>query len=94
MQRRLFQAGGERLMTTIAPMLSVRCGASAVEFYKQAFHADEQFRIESPTGEVVVRLRVGDCEFWVADESPAHRNFSPETMLLAYFLWRVLFLLR
>jgi PhnB protein len=27
-----------------------------------------------------VRLRVGDSEFWVADESPPHKNFSPETL--------------
>ena len=29
--------------TAIAPMLSVRKGASAVEFYKRAFGADELF---------------------------------------------------
>jgi len=64
----------------IAPMLSVRRGASAVEFYKNAFGAEEQFRIESPDGAVVARLRVGNGEFWVADESPAHKNFSPESL--------------
>ena len=66
--------------TTIAPMLSVRRGASAVEFYKKAFQAQERFRIESATGEVVARLAIEDAEFWVADESPAHANFSPESL--------------
>jgi PhnB protein len=66
--------------TTIAPMLSVRRGKQAVEFYKKAFGADEVFRIESETGEVVARLSVGGAEFWVADESPAHQNFSPESL--------------
>jgi PhnB protein len=66
--------------TTIAPMLSVRRGASAVEFYKQAFQAEERFRIASDTGEIVARLAIGDAEFWVADESPAHANFSPESL--------------
>jgi PhnB protein len=66
--------------TTIAPMLSVRGGASAVEFYKKAFHAEERFRIESDTGDVVARLAIEDAEFWVADESPAHKNFSPESL--------------
>jgi PhnB protein len=65
---------------TIAPMLSVRRGARAVEFYKNAFHAEERFRIESDTGDVVARLAIDDAEFWVADESPAHKNFSPESL--------------
>ena len=68
------------LRTTIAPMLSVRRGASAVEFYKQAFQAQERFRIESDTGDVVARLSIEGAEFWVADESPAHANFSPESL--------------
>ena len=66
--------------TTIAPMLSVRKGKSAVDFYKAAFGAGELFRIESDTGEVVCQLSVGGGEFWVADESPAHGNFSPESL--------------
>ena len=66
--------------TTIAPMLSVRRGASAVEFYKNAFQAEERFRIESASGDVVARLAIADAEFWVADESPAHKNFSPESL--------------
>lgn len=65
---------------SIAPFLSVRRGAVAVEFYKAAFGAREVFRIESPTGEVVARLAVGGAEFWVSDESPAHGNYSPETL--------------
>ena len=65
---------------SIAPFLSVRRGARAVEFYKAAFGASEVFRIESPTGDVVARLALGDAEFWVSDESPSHGNFSPETL--------------
>jgi PhnB protein len=67
--------------TTIAPMLSVRNGARAIEFYKAAFGAGEMFRIDSESGEVVARLSVGAAEFWVADESPEHQNFSPESQL-------------
>ncbi len=65
---------------TIAPMLSVRNGAKAVEFYKAAFGAGEVFRIESPDGAVVARLSVDGAEFWVSDESPEHGNFSPESL--------------
>ena len=67
-------------MTAIAPMLSVRGGARAIEFYKAAFGAGELFRIDSESGEVVARLSVAGAEFWVADESPEHFNFSPESL--------------
>jgi PhnB protein len=61
-------------------MLSVRQGARAVEFYKAAFGAAEAFRIDAPDGAVVARLTVAGAEFWVADESPEHHNFSPESL--------------
>ena len=64
----------------IAPLLSVRNGARAVDFYKAAFDAVETFRIEDPTGAVVATLSVHGAEFWVADESPPHQNFSPESL--------------
>jgi PhnB protein len=61
-------------------MLSVRQGAKAVEFYKAAFGARELFKIEDPDGAVVAQLAIGESDFWVADESPEHKNFSPETL--------------
>jgi PhnB protein len=66
--------------TSIAPMLSVRRGAKAIEFYKAAFGAGELFRIDAENGDVVARLSVGGAEFWVADESPENKNFSPESL--------------
>jgi PhnB protein len=61
-------------------MLSVRNGKQAVDFYKSAFGVTELFYIESPDGAVVAQLSVNGGEFWVADESPEHLNFSPETL--------------
>ena len=61
-------------------MLSVRNGAEAVEFYKAAFGAAEAFRVDDEKGAVVARLSVGGADFWVADESPDHANFSPATL--------------
>jgi PhnB protein len=66
--------------TSLAPMLSVRRGAKAIEFYKEAFGADELFRLDNESGAVVAQLSVGGAEFWVADESPEHFNFSPESL--------------
>jgi PhnB protein len=68
------------VLCSIAPWLSVRNGAGAVEFYKAAFGAVEIYHIEDPSGSVVSRLSVDGAEFWVADESPEHLNFSPETL--------------
>jgi PhnB protein len=61
-------------------MLSVRRGTKAVEFYQSAFGASVVFRIDAPDGAVVAQLSVDGAEFWVADESPEHKNFSPETL--------------
>jgi PhnB protein len=66
--------------TSIEPMLSVRRGAQAVEFYQSAFGAIVVYRIDAPDGAVVAQLSVEGAKFWVADESPEHQNFSPETL--------------
>jgi PhnB protein len=65
---------------TIAPMLSVRRGGAAVEFYTAAFGAETLFRLDGEGGSVVAKLSAGGAHFWVADESPEHKNFSPETL--------------
>src|SRR2546427_7091402 len=68
---------GTSVICSVAPMLSVRHGARAVEFYKAAFGAVEVYRVEAPDGAVVARLAVDGAGVWGADESPEHHNFSP-----------------
>jgi PhnB protein len=67
---------------SVQAQLSVRGGRAAVEFYKNAFAAKEIYRVagtdEHP--EVVAQLSVGNAAFWVSDESPPNKNFSPETL--------------
>jgi PhnB protein len=65
---------------SIAPWLNVRGGKRAIDFYKSAFGAVEVYHIENPAGDPVSRLSVGGSEFWVSDESPDHKNFSPESI--------------
>jgi PhnB protein len=60
--------------------LSVRRAREAVEFYKRAFGASEVHRVESPDGDVVAQLAIGNTRFFVADESPENGNFSPESL--------------
>jgi PhnB protein len=68
------------LSNSIVPWLSVRKSAQAVEFYKIAFGAVEAYRLEDPGGSIVARLSVDGAEFWVGDESPEHKNHSPELL--------------
>ncbi len=67
---------------SISPQLSVRRGRIAVEFYKAAFGAVEDYRVggKDDNESVVAQLSVGNASFWVADESPPHWNFSPESL--------------
>jgi PhnB protein len=67
---------------SLAPQLSVRRGRAAVDFYQAAFGAEELLRVGGTDEDesVVAQLRVEDAVFWVADESPEHLNFSPESV--------------
>lgn len=68
------------MKTLISPMLSVRRGFRAVEFYQAAFGAEVLFRIGEGEESVVAQMSVGGAQFWVSDESPEHKNFSPESL--------------
>lgn len=66
-----------RVDTQITATLSVRDWTKAVDFYKRAFNAIETYCVP---GGGVARLSVDGAEFWVAEESPEHQNFSPESL--------------
>jgi PhnB protein len=67
---------------SVSPELTVRRGRAAVEFYKAAFGAIEVYRVggTDENEDVVAQLSVGNGSFWVSDESPPHKNFSPESL--------------
>ena len=66
--------------TSLAPLLSVRHGLSAIDFYQSAFGAEVLLRIDDDSGAVVAQLAIQGAVFWVADESPEHANYSPESL--------------
>lgn len=66
--------------TSLSPMLSVRRGSKAIEFYKAAFGAEELFCIGDAESGVVAQMAIGGAEFWLADEAPDFLNFSPESL--------------
>ncbi len=71
-----------RQLVSILPQLSVRGGLAALDFYRAAFGAEVVYQVggtaENPS--VVAELSVDGAGFWVADESPEHANFSPESV--------------
>jgi len=63
--------------TQITATVSVRDWDRAFDFYKKAFNAVELYCVP---GGGVGQLAVNGAEFWVAEESPEHLNFSPESL--------------
>src|SRR5215472_12641702 len=74
------QAG--RHLVSVVPQLSVRGGLAALDFYRAAFGAEVIYQVggtpDNPS--VVAELAIDGASFWVADESPEHGNFSPESV--------------
>ena len=77
MESKLPDASPGSFRTSITAPLSVRNWAGAMDFYKAAFGAVELYRVP---GGGVGQLSVGGAAFWVAQESPSHHNFSPESL--------------
>jgi PhnB protein len=64
------------MATQISPMLAVRDGHEAIEFYKAAFGAVEHWRIDGG-GHVVCGMSIEGAEFFFASANPPSTN-SPE----------------
>ncbi len=71
-----------RQLVSILPQLSVRGGLAALDFYRAAFGAEVVYQVggTADNQSVVAELSVEGASFWVADESPEHGNFSPESV--------------
>jgi PhnB protein len=57
---------------TVTPSLVVKGGAQAIEFYKKAFGAVENFRMPGPDGKSLMHaeLKIGDSIVMLSDEQP------------------------
>ena len=57
---------------TITPFLTVRDAAKAIDFYKEAFGAEERYRMTAPDGKSIAHaeLKIGDSAFMLSDEMP------------------------
>jgi PhnB protein len=68
---------GHGFQTVFTATLAVRDWSRAMIFYRAAFGAQELYRVP---GGGVGRVSVNGAEFWVAEESPKHHNFSPASL--------------
>lgn len=70
-------AGARPDIRQIAPHLLVHDGARAVEFYRQAFGAQELYRSAMPDGQGIhAQLRIHDSVVLVSDESMRHPELA------------------
>ena len=65
---------------TLTPYFTVRDAVRAIEFYKQAFGAQERGVMKGPDGKVMhAELKIGDSIVMLADEFPEFGAVAPES---------------
>jgi PhnB protein len=64
----------------VTPYLICKNCESAIEFYKNAFGAEELFRIGEPGMVGHAEMKIGKAIFMLADENPGMGAVSPETV--------------
>ena len=68
--------------TTVTPSITLRDTAKAIEFYKRAFGAHDEGRMDSPDGKRVIHaeIRIGDSRVMLSDEFPGMGPRSPQAL--------------
>jgi uncharacterized glyoxalase superfamily protein PhnB len=68
-------------LRTLTPHLVCADASAAIEFYKQAFGAEEIMRLPMPDGKLGhAMLRIGDSMLMLADEFPQWDSLSPTSL--------------
>ena len=63
---------------SVQPYLILNRASAAIDFYKEAFGANELFRMPSPDGRIGhAEIQIGDSIIMLADEHPEVDAFSP-----------------
>jgi PhnB protein len=66
---------------TVTPAIVVRDAAKAIDFYKEAFGAEEIDRMEGPDGSIMhAEIRIGDSRVMLGEENPVWQTKSPLTL--------------
>src|SRR3954451_17083061 len=65
---------------TLTPFMTVRNAERAIDFYKQAFGAEDRGVMKGPDGKVMhAELKIGDSIIMLADEFPEFGVVGPES---------------
>lgn len=66
---------------TLTPYFAVHDATAAIEFYKQAFGAEEKTRMDGPGGSIMhAELQIGNSRLMIGDEVPDMGSSSPRTI--------------
>src|SRR5882724_2623526 len=67
---------------TVTPGITVKGADRAIEFYKQAFGAQELMRFPSPDGKTIMHaeIKIGDSVIMLGDEIPGMGARSPQSL--------------
>ena len=66
---------------SVTPAIVVRDAAKAIDFYKEAFGAEELFRKARPDGTIMhAEIRIGDSLVMLGEENPVWQTKSPLTL--------------
>lgn len=67
--------------TAVTPYLTVKSAAKAIDFYRQAFNAEEAMRFNLPDGRIAhAEVRIGGAVVMLHDEAPEWKALSPTTI--------------
>lgn len=66
---------------SVIPYLTIKNAAKAIEFYQQAFGAEQTERMDMPSGEVMhAEMRIGPCLFMLSEQNDQWGSKSPEML--------------
>jgi PhnB protein len=66
---------------TVTPYLAIRDAAKAIEFYKNAFGAEELFRMPGADGKIMhAEILIGDSPLMISEEMPDYGVKSPQAL--------------
>ncbi|HUI40963.1 MAG TPA: VOC family protein [Terriglobia bacterium] len=66
---------------TVAPHLTIKGAAAAIDFYKKAFGAAEVMRLTMPDGTLGhAEIKIGDSVIMLSDEFPDYGNLGPQSV--------------
>jgi len=67
--------------SAVTPYLTIKGAAAAIEFYKQAFGAEQILRLDAPDGSVAhAEIRIGGAVIMLSEENRDWDAISPTTL--------------